>query len=96
MSTAGGQARRKLLSMLEAIDFKQPTCEIPELSMIEPALVQQLIDMCAQSNVTQSGVYYNIKKLHQLLLSELQHRHGSTVTIQRSAFYQVDNNAPSY
>ena len=75
--------------MLEAIDFKQLTCDIPSLTMLEPTLVQQMIDLCVQHNGGQAGVYYNIKKLHQLLLSELQHRHGTAATIQRSAFYQV-------
>jgi len=81
----GGQTRRKLLSVLQSIDFKQSYPEFPTLDVVDPVLVERCLALCEQKNA-RGVALCNVKKLHRMLISELSSQHGASVTSHRSPY----------
>jgi len=88
----GGQTRRKLLSVLQSIDFKQSYPEFPTLDVVDPVLVERCLALCEQKNA-RGVALCNVKKLHRMLISELSSQHGASVTSHRSPYNLVCESA---
>ena len=83
----GGQARRKILSILDSIDFAQDSPAAMQLDFFNPGLTEQVVASCEQKN--DLGVTFaNVRLLHRILTNELHGSLGSS-TGQRPHIQQV-------
>ena len=83
----GGQGRRKLLGVLDSIDFVQNYPPSMELKFFKQSAMEQVIGSCEQRDET--GIQLcNVKLLYQVLTSELNKLQGGS-TGQRPHMLQV-------
>ncbi|XP_051513137.1 nuclear pore complex protein Nup205-like isoform X2 [Myxocyprinus asiaticus] len=64
------KVRRRLLSVLDAIDFSQEVPELLQLDFFERAQIEQVITNCEHVN-EQGHTVCNVKLLHRVLVAEL-------------------------
>ncbi len=83
----GSQTRRKLLSILDAIDFSQDYPEPLKLEFFNPTLVEQVAAACETRN-DHGTQLTNVRRLYRILTSELNTPQGLSMG-QRPLMMQV-------
>ena len=84
---SGGQSLRKILSILETIDFAQEMPPVLQLEVFNPALIEQVVTSCEKKNYL-GLMFTDIQLLHRILMSEL-HTSQSSATGKRPHMIQV-------
>lgn len=84
----GRQVRRKLLGLLDEVDFSQrypPTMHLEffELSMIEQAI------QSVETKTEQDVLYCDVRRLHRVLMNELNNVQGNIMVTQRPRVLEV-------
>uniref|UniRef100_A0A8C5ESB0 Nucleoporin 205 n=1 Tax=Gouania willdenowi TaxID=441366 RepID=A0A8C5ESB0_GOUWI len=84
------KVRRKLLSVLDAIDFSQDMPELLQLDFFERTLIEQVISNCEHVN-EQGHTVCNIKLLHRVLVAEINALQGMAAIGQRPLLIEEVN-----
>ncbi|XP_070580305.1 nuclear pore complex protein Nup205-like [Ptychodera flava] len=83
----GSQVKRKILSLLDSVDFCQESPTSLRLDYLDPATVEKVIELFEQKN--EYGITMcNVQELHQYLIQELNTLQGSAAAGQRSLIQQ--------
>ncbi|KAL3882663.1 hypothetical protein ACJMK2_028981 [Sinanodonta woodiana] len=79
----GQQSRRKLMRLLDSLEFTQEYPDQLDLEFFEPHMIQQVL--ASVEGKTEQGIcYYNVKTLHRILMNELNNLPGTTMAGQRT------------
>uniref|UniRef100_A0A7N8XE72 Nucleoporin 205 n=1 Tax=Mastacembelus armatus TaxID=205130 RepID=A0A7N8XE72_9TELE len=84
------KVRRKLLSVLDAIDFSQDMPELLQLDFFERTQIEQVISNCEHVN-EQGHTVCNIKLLHRVLVAEVNALQGMAAIGQRPLLMEEVN-----
>ncbi|XP_027857753.1 nuclear pore complex protein Nup205 [Xiphophorus couchianus] len=84
------KVRRKLLSVLDAIDFSQDLPELLQLDFFERAQIEQVISNCEHVN-EQGHTVCNVKLLHRVLVAEVNALQGLAAIGQRPLLMEEVN-----
>ncbi|KAM6937323.1 nuclear pore complex protein Nup205 [Xenentodon cancila] len=84
------KVRRKLLSVLDAIDFSQDMPELLQLDFFERAQIEQVISNCEHVN-EQGHTVCNVKLLHKVLVAEVNALQGMAAIGQRPLLMEEVN-----
>lgn len=84
----GKQTRRKLLSLLDVIDFSQVYPAPLALEIFEPDKMERVIQSTERKG-HEGIVYSNVRQLHRILNSELNNYQGTVVAAQRPRIIEV-------
>ncbi|KAM3870428.1 nuclear pore complex protein Nup205 isoform 2-T2 [Diretmus argenteus] len=84
------KVRRKLLSVLDAIDFSQDVPELLQLDFFERAQIEQVISNCEHVN-EQGHTVCNVKLLHRVLVAEVNALQGMAAIGQRPLLLEEVN-----
>ncbi|XP_043979844.1 nuclear pore complex protein Nup205 [Gambusia affinis] len=84
------KVRRKLLSVLDAIDFSQDLPELLQLDFFERAQIEQVISNCEHVN-EQGHTVCNVKLLHRVLVAEVNALQGMAAIGQRPLLMEEVN-----
>lgn len=84
------KVRRKLLSVLDAIDFSQDMPELLQLDFFERAQIEQVIANCEHVN-EQGHTVCNVKLLHRVLVAEVNALQGMAAIGQRPLLMEEVN-----
>ncbi|XP_011474796.1 nuclear pore complex protein Nup205 [Oryzias latipes] len=84
------KVRRKLLSVLDAIDFSQDMPELLQLDFFERAQIEQVISNCEHMN-EQGHTVCNVKLLHRVLVAEVNALQGMAAIGQRPLLMEEVN-----
>ncbi|KAL5010671.1 hypothetical protein ScPMuIL_012976 [Solemya velum] len=76
------QQRRKLLNILDSVEFNQPYPRQLELEFFDPRLIEKIIST-TESKTEQGVMYSNLQLLHRILMNEVNNLQGSTLAGQR-------------
>ncbi|XP_068459501.1 nuclear pore complex protein Nup205 [Clinocottus analis] len=84
------KVRRKLLSVLDAIDFSQDMPELLQLDFFERTQIEQVISNCEHIN-EQGHTVCNVKLLHRVLVAEVNALQGMAAIGQRPLLMEEVN-----
>uniref|UniRef100_A0A3P8UYZ2 Nucleoporin 205 n=1 Tax=Cynoglossus semilaevis TaxID=244447 RepID=A0A3P8UYZ2_CYNSE len=84
------KVRRKLLSVLDAIDFSQTMPELLQLDFFERTQIEQVISNCEHVNEQGHNVC-NVKLLHRVLVAEVNALQGMAAIGQRPMLMEEVN-----
>nr|XP_057942817.1 nuclear pore complex protein Nup205 isoform X2 [Doryrhamphus excisus] len=84
------KVRRKLLSVLDAIDFSQDMPELLQLDFFERPQIEQVISNCEHVN-EQGHTVCNVKLLHRVLVAEVNALQGMAAIGQRPLLMEEVN-----
>ncbi|XP_063052981.1 nuclear pore complex protein Nup205 [Engraulis encrasicolus] len=84
------KVRRKLLSVLDAINFSQEVPELLQLDFFERAQIEQVITNCEHVN-EQGHTVSNVKLLHRVLVAEVNALQGMAAIGQRPMLMEEVN-----
>ncbi|XP_062246685.1 nuclear pore complex protein Nup205 [Platichthys flesus] len=84
------KVRRKLLSVLDAIDFSQDMPELLQLDFFERTQIEQVIANCEHVN-EQGHTVCNVKLLHRVLVAEVNALQGMAAIGQRPLLLEEVN-----
>uniref|UniRef100_A0A3Q2CDR8 Nucleoporin 205 n=1 Tax=Cyprinodon variegatus TaxID=28743 RepID=A0A3Q2CDR8_CYPVA len=84
------KVRRKLLSVLDAIDFSQDMPELLQLDFFERTQIEQVISNCEHVN-EQGHTVCNVKLLHRVLVAEVNALQGVAAIGQRPLLMEEVN-----
>ncbi|XP_069561419.1 nuclear pore complex protein Nup205 [Brachyistius frenatus] len=84
------KVRRKLLSVLDAIDFSQDMPELLQLDFFERTQIEQVIANCEHVN-EQGHTVCNVKLLHRVLVAEVNALQGMAAIGQRPLLMEEVN-----
>ncbi|XP_077424154.1 nuclear pore complex protein Nup205 [Vanacampus margaritifer] len=84
------KVRRKLLSVLDAIDFSQDMPELLQLDFFERTQIEQVISNCEHVN-EQGHTVCNVKLLHSVLVAEVNALQGMAAIGQRPLLMEEVN-----
>ncbi|KAI4886720.1 hypothetical protein NFI96_014775 [Prochilodus magdalenae] len=84
------KVRRKLLSVLDAIDFSQEVPEQLQLDFFERTQIEQVISNCEHVN-EQGHTVCNVKLLHRVLVAEINALQGMAAIGQRPLLMEEVN-----
>ncbi|XP_023681691.2 nuclear pore complex protein Nup205 isoform X1 [Paramormyrops kingsleyae] len=84
------KVRRKLLSVLDAIDFSQEVPELLQLDFFERAQIEQVISNCEHVN-EHGHTVCNVKLLHRVLIAEVNALQGVAAIGQRPLLMEEVN-----
>uniref|UniRef100_A0A8C1F1Y8 Nucleoporin 205 n=1 Tax=Cyprinus carpio carpio TaxID=630221 RepID=A0A8C1F1Y8_CYPCA len=84
------KVRRRLLSVLDAIDFSQEAPELLQLDFFERAQIEQVITNCEHVN-EQGHTVCNVKLLHRVLVAEINALQGMAAIGQRPLLMEEVN-----
>uniref|UniRef100_A0A667ZIU8 Nucleoporin 205 n=1 Tax=Myripristis murdjan TaxID=586833 RepID=A0A667ZIU8_9TELE len=84
------KVRRKLLSVLDAIDFSQDVPELLQLDFFERTQIEQVISNCEHVN-EQGHTVCNVKLLHRVLVAEVNALQGMAAIGQRPLLMEEVN-----
>ncbi|XP_071371563.1 nuclear pore complex protein Nup205 isoform X1 [Centroberyx affinis] len=84
------KVRRKLLSVLDTIDFSQDVPELLQLDFFERAQIEQVISNCEHVN-EQGHTVCNVKLLHRVLVAEVNALQGMAAIGQRPLLMEEVN-----
>ncbi|KAM6946237.1 nuclear pore complex protein Nup205 [Aplochiton taeniatus] len=84
------KVRRKLLSVLDAIDFSQDVPELLQLDYFERAQIEQVITNCEHVN-EHGHTVCNVKLLHRVLVAEVNALQGMAAISQRPLLMEEVN-----
>uniref|UniRef100_A0A1A8RAZ0 Nucleoporin 205 n=1 Tax=Nothobranchius rachovii TaxID=451742 RepID=A0A1A8RAZ0_9TELE len=87
---SASKVRRKLLSVLDAIDFSQDLPELLQLDFFERAQIEQVISNCEHVN-EQGHTVCNVKLLHRVLVAEVNALQGMAAIGQRPLLMEEVN-----
>lgn len=83
------QTRRKLLSILESIEFSQNVPPPLHLNYFDVAVTEKAIASCEQKSEDTSVMFCNVPVLHKLLMGEISGVQGTSTVGQRNFLLQV-------
>lgn len=84
----GGQIRRRLLSILDELEFNQAYPKTCKWKFFDGPMLEQVFKSCEEKAL--SGVtVINIQELHRVLVSELNELQGAAAVGQRSLIVEV-------
>ncbi|XP_014664623.1 PREDICTED: LOW QUALITY PROTEIN: nuclear pore complex protein Nup205-like [Priapulus caudatus] len=87
-SITSDQLKRKILSILDSISFKQKYPDPLRLEYFDQQIIEQVIASCEQRSL--KGVKYcDVKRLHHILQDELNQIQGSAAIGQRTVITKV-------
>ena len=82
------QIRRKILTLLDSVDFEQDFPAALRLEYLDPSVIERVIASCEQR--TERGVMLSdVSLLHKILMAELNQLQGSSSVGQRPLVAQV-------
>ncbi|XP_056621541.1 nuclear pore complex protein Nup205 isoform X1 [Triplophysa dalaica] len=84
------KVRRRLLSVLDAIDFSQEAPELLQLDFFERAQIEQVITNCEHVN-EKGHTVCNVKLLHRVLVAEINALQGMAAIGQRPLLMEEVN-----
>ncbi|XP_056137198.1 nuclear pore complex protein Nup205 [Lampris incognitus] len=84
------KVRRKLLSVLDAIDFSQDVPELLQLDFFERTQIEQVISNCEHVN-KEGHTVCNVKLLHRVLVAEVNALQGMAAIGQRPLLMEEVN-----
>ncbi|XP_016130113.1 nuclear pore complex protein Nup205 isoform X2 [Sinocyclocheilus grahami] len=84
------KVRRRLLSVLDSIDFSQEAPELLQLDFFERAQIEQVITNCEHVN-EQGHTVCNVKLLHRVLVAEINALQGMAAIGQRPLLMEEVN-----
>ncbi|XP_006633765.1 nuclear pore complex protein Nup205 [Lepisosteus oculatus] len=84
------KVRRKILSVLDAIDFSQEVPELLQLDFFDRTQIEQVISNCEHTNEHGQSVC-NVKLLHRVLLAEVNALQGIAAIGQRPLLMEEVN-----
>ncbi|XP_073785134.1 nuclear pore complex protein Nup205 isoform X2 [Danio rerio] len=84
------KVRRRLLSVLDAIDFSQEAPELLQLDFFERTQIEQVITNCEHVN-EQGHTVCNVKLLHRVLVAEINALQGMAAIGQRPLLMEEVN-----
>nr|XP_015820936.2 nuclear pore complex protein Nup205 isoform X2 [Nothobranchius furzeri] len=87
---SASKVRRKLLSVLDAIDFSQDLPELLQLDFFERTQIEQVISNCEHVN-EQGHTVCNVKLLHRVLVAEVNALQGMAAIGQRPLLMEEVN-----
>ena len=83
------QTRRKLLSILESIEFSQDVPPPLQLNYFDVAITEKAIASCEQKSEDTGVMFCNVPVLHKLLMGEISGVQGTATAGQRNFLLQV-------
>ncbi|CAG2238144.1 NUP192 [Mytilus edulis] len=78
----GRQIRRKILSLLDSVEFTQAYPQPLTLEYFDPGMIEQVIQK-TESKTEDDTVYCNVKLLHSILLNELSNVQSNVMVANR-------------
>ena len=84
----GTQTRRKILRILDSLDFTLQCPQKQSLEFFEERLVEQVIKSCSKRPKNGPSVC-DVKALHRILIGELSNLQGTTMAGQRGLILRV-------
>ena len=87
--TGQSNFQRKILSILESVEFKQDYPPPLQLNYFDPAVTERVISSCEQKSEESGVMYCNIHMLHRLLMNEISGVQGAATAGQKSFLVQV-------
>lgn len=83
------QTRRKLLAILESVEFNQDVPPPLQLSYFDATVTEKAISSCEQKAEDSGVMFCNVPVLHKLLMSEITGVQGTATAGQRNFLIQV-------
>lgn len=83
------QTRRKLLGILESIEFSQDVPPPLQLNYFDVAVTEKAIASCEQKKEDSGVLFCNVPVLHKLLMGEISGVQGTATAGQRNFLLQV-------
>lgn len=83
------QTRRKVLSILESIEFSQDVPPPLQLNYFDMAVTEKAIASCEQKSEDTGVMFCNVPVLHKLLMGEISGVQGTATVGQRNFLLQV-------
>ena len=83
------QTRRKLLTILESVEFCQDVPPLLQLNYFDVAVTEKAIASCEQKSEDSGVTFCNVPVLHKLLISEISGVQGTATAGQRNFLLQV-------
>ena len=83
------QTRRKLLSILESIEFSQEVPPPLQMNYFDVAVTEKAIASCEQKSEDNGVMFCNVPVLHKLLMGEISGVQGTATVGQRNFLLQV-------
>ena len=83
------QTRRKLLAMLESVEFSQDVPPPLELNYFDVTVTEKAISSCEQKAEDSGVMFCNVPVLHKLLMGEITGVQGTATAGQRNFLIQV-------
>ncbi|XP_039625995.1 nuclear pore complex protein Nup205 isoform X3 [Polypterus senegalus] len=84
------KVRRKILRILDAIDFSEEAPDLPQLDFFDQAQIEQVISNCEHTN-DQGQTACNVKLLHRVLMAEINALQGMAAIGQRPLLLEEVN-----
>lgn len=84
----GRQIRRKILSLLDSVEFTQVYPQPLTLEYFDPGMIEQVIQK-TESKTEDDTVYCNVKLLHSILLNELSNVQSNVMVANRPRILEV-------
>ncbi|XP_063402892.1 nuclear pore complex protein Nup205-like [Mytilus trossulus] len=78
----GRQIRRKILSLLDSVEFTQVYPQPLTLEYFDPGMIEQVIQK-TESKTEDDTIYCNVKLLHSILLNELSNVQSNVMVANR-------------
>ena len=86
------QTRRKLLAILESVEFSQDVPPSLQLNYFDVTVTEKAIASCEQKAEDSGVMFCNVPALHKLLMGEITGVQGTATAGQRNFLIQVCSN----
>ena len=83
------QTRRKLLAILESVEFSQDVPPSLQLNYFDVTVTEKAIASCEQKAEDSGVMFCNVPALHKLLMGEITGVQGTATAGQRNFLIQV-------
>ena len=83
------QTRRKLLAILESVEFSQELPPPLHLNYFDVSVTEKAISSCEQKDEDSGVMFCNVPALHKLLMGEISGVQGTATAGQRNFLIQV-------
>lgn len=91
----GRQVRRKLLGLLDEVDFSQRYPPTMHLEFFDQSLIEQAIQS-VETRTEQEVLYCDVRRLHRVLMNELNNYQGNIMVTQRPRVLEVNHGRHIY
>lgn len=88
-STNPLQMRRKILSLLDSVEFTQEFPDVLQLNYFDQGVTERVIASCEQKSDETGVVYCNVRELHRLLNNEISSAQGAATAGQKNFLLQA-------